>query len=373
MNEQSTLRNSACGGSERAFVTSSAHFAATNRPTYHRQSTHSPSSVAAGSATEDSGGCEVTAAMQDMAPDDASISSSLPIPDTTGFGQTQNPPALPPFDYASHGHPTMTDQQRIPRNAPFAIPRRTEFLNTETASTYEPYSPSHSHKKRKATNSSFIPIAPSPQSADVFATPGQSPHNPGLFGSQARGIRDGRPASKISMGSKQPPTPAPNVIAQLQQIPDMLSGGMSDLMQIMGQLAQNVNALEKRVTELERGNLAFKQQSMTSSEMPMGGPIALPQSVVGVPKQPQQSQSFGDSSAAFSPVEARRRNKDSAPLPGQAYGGPLYTVNPRGSGMFGATRQAQYPPPQFDGTESTNSGGRFRKVYDYKTGRPRDE
>ncbi|KAM3417651.1 hypothetical protein BST61_g5887 [Cercospora zeina] len=263
----------------------------------------------------------------------------------------------------------MTDQQRIPRNTPFATPRRSEFLNTDMATT---------HKKRKATNSGFIPIAPSPQTADVFASSAQRPPNSGIFGSQARGIRDGRPASISAMGSGQLPTPAPDVIAQLQQIPDMLSGGMSDLTQMMGKLAQNVNALEKRVTELERENRALKEKSTASSGMLMGEPMLLPQSVMGMPKQPQQSQGFGDSSAAFSPItEAPRRKKDSSPLPGEAYGGPLYTATPRGSGMlggmFGTTRHPQNPLPHFDGTESTNGGIRVKKVIDWKTGRPINE
>ncbi|PPJ50417.1 hypothetical protein CBER1_05551 [Cercospora berteroae] len=362
--EQVVARNATHAESALPLVTSGAPSAAAKRPTHHRHPGDSLPSAAAGrsaqGSAEDSGECEVTTATDNMAPQADSVSSYPPIPEADDFDMGQESSTVPQFERAFHSHPPppMVDQQRMPRATPFGTPQRSEFIDTGPATSYQP-SPSHSDKKHKTSRSGFVPIAPARRSTDVFTSSGQRPKSPGLFGSQARGIRGGRPMSLSQVPAMQLPPPSPDVIAQLQQIPDMLSGGMSHLTQMVGHLAQKVNGLESRMVELESENRALKAQNTTSSTSSMGGAVGLPVGVVGVPKQlQQQNESFGENSERLPPLT---RKKDSIPLPGEPYGGPLYMPTPRGPGMlgdiFGSTRQPQRPSRPFDGTESTNGGG----------------
>ncbi|GIZ47456.1 hypothetical protein CKM354_001054600 [Cercospora kikuchii] len=362
--EQVLARNATHADSALPFVTSEAPSAAAERHLHHRHSGDSLRSPAAeraaqGSA-EDLGECEVGTTTGRMAPQDRSAYSYPPIPEAEDFEMGQEASTVPQFERAFHSHPppAMSDQQRFPRNIPFGTPQRSEFIDTGPATSYQP-SPSHSDKKCKTSRSGFVPIAPARQSTDVFTTSGQRPKSPGLFGSQARGIRGGRPMSLSQVPAMQLPPPSPDVIAQLQQIPDMLSGGMSHLTQMVGHLAQKVNGLESRMVELESENRALKAQNTKSSAPSTGGPVGLPFGVVGVPKQlQQQNESFGGNSERLHPLT---RKKDSIPLPGEPYGGPLYKPTPRGpsmlGNMFGSTRPPQRPPRPFDGTDNTNSGG----------------
>ncbi|WPB06300.1 uncharacterized protein RHO25_010957 [Cercospora beticola] len=362
--EQVLTRNATYADSALPLVTSGAPSAAAERPTYHRHPGDSlpsaaPERSAQGSA-EGPGECEVTTATGNMAPQAHSSSSYPPIPEANDFEMGQESSTVPQFARAFHSHPPppMANQQQLPRNTPIGTPQRSEFIDTGPATSYQ-QSPSHSDKKRKTSRSGFVPIAPARPSTDVFTSSGQRPKSPGLFGSQARGIRGGRPMSLAQVPAMQLPPPSPDVIAQLQQIPDMLSGGMSHLTQMVGHLAQKVNGLESRMVELETENRALKAQNTTSSASSMGGPVGLPVGVVGVPNQlQQQNESFGENSERFPPLT---RKKDSIPLPGEPYGGPLYMPTPRGpsmlGNMFGSTRPPQRPSRPFDGNESTNGGG----------------
>lgn len=205
----------------------------------------------------------------------------------------------------------------------FTTPVRSTPLTPATALRNQEM-PAGGRKKRKIghqppTYPPYPSLLPSPATALSLATPiQQQPPTPGMFGAQARGIRSGRQATV------QPDhllSPTDQVMLQLQGIPQLLSGGMQNLVRQVGHLAQEHNALKERVYALEFENRVLKDQTM---------PTLPPQQAHG---------SVGDETLRrqiMTPESTtkKQRSRNATPLPGEAYGGPLFKATPKGSGML---------------------------------------
>ncbi|USW51766.1 hypothetical protein Slin15195_G050850 [Septoria linicola] len=230
----------------------------------------------------------------------------------------------------------MEDHSPLSMDALFVTPERasadptnpTPYLNIASNPPSPPQwhsTPSTSTRKRKA-GVEVPPLHISTHSQpEQFATPVQGPPSAGVFGSQARGLRGGQ---RRTLQADQFSAPPQEVLAQLQEIPQLLQGGMSQLTQIVKDLARKHNALEKRVQELERENRVLKGQPspptpiQQENTMPLGYEFQAPQSALE------------DVYMDTDPRPRKKRSKNAMPMPGEAYGGPLYTQPNKSPGLF---------------------------------------
>lgn len=147
-------------------------------------------------------------------------------------------------------------------------PIRSTPLAPTSALSY-PGQPSHGRKRRRIIQPAYPSSTNIPHISNDDATPTkqQSPPPPptGMFGTQARSIRGRRPTPDTP---NQLDLSAEEVIRQLQDVPGMLAGSLTDLSQMFDDLAQKHNILEERITLLEEENRALRSPSLVSRSLP---------------------------------------------------------------------------------------------------------
>lgn len=147
-------------------------------------------------------------------------------------------------------------------------PIRSTPLAPTSALSY-PGQPSHKRKRRRIIQPAYPSSTNIPSFPNDNATPTKQqsppPPPPGTFGTQARSIRGGRPTPDMP---NQLDLSAEEVIRQLQDVPGMLAGSLTELSQMFDDLAQKHNILEERITLLEEENRALRSPSLVSRSLP---------------------------------------------------------------------------------------------------------
>lgn len=147
-------------------------------------------------------------------------------------------------------------------------PIRSTPLAPTSALSY-PGQPSHGRKRRRIIQPAYPSSTNIPSFPNDDATPTKQqsppPPPPGMFGTQARSIRGRRPTPDMP---NQLDLSAEEVIRQLQDVPGMLAGSLTDLSQMFDDLAQKHNILEERITLLEEENRALRSPSLVSRSLP---------------------------------------------------------------------------------------------------------
>ncbi|EMF11649.1 uncharacterized protein SEPMUDRAFT_117628 [Sphaerulina musiva SO2202] len=147
-------------------------------------------------------------------------------------------------------------------------PIRSTPLAPTSALSY-PGQPSHGRKRRRIIQPPYPSSTNIPNISNDDATPTKQqsppPPPPGMFGTQARSIRGGRSTPDMP---NQLDLSAEEVIRQLQDVPGMLAGTLTELAQMFDDLAQKHNILEERITLLEEENRALRSPSLISRSLP---------------------------------------------------------------------------------------------------------
>lgn len=145
--------------------------------------------------------------------------------------------------------------------------RSTPFAPTSALSY--PGQPSHGRKKRRIIQPAYPSSTNIPSFPNDAATPTKQqsppPPPPASFGTQARSIRGRHPTPDMP---DQLDLSAEEVIRQLQDVPGMLAGSLTELSQMFDDLAQKHNILEERITLLEEENRALRSPSLISRSLP---------------------------------------------------------------------------------------------------------